>query len=70
MEEEIETIEGQKITKIYTFGSMHDHNCIGLEDDEGNKYRMRVTEFLKLMNGLVFIKLPKAVHTYLEILEW
>lgn len=60
-------LQGQKINGIRTLKSWHDHDSIELWDDEGHTYRMKVSEFLKIINDLEFTTEKKRVHTYLEI---
>ena len=60
-------MNGQKIVRLHTLGSMYDNGCIGAVDDEGNHYRIPVGEFLKVINDVEFQETEKRVHTYLSI---
>lgn len=56
---------------INTLKSMYDSNCVDIYTKDGQKFRINVTEFIKLLNEtkreLVFEK--KIKHTYITLGE-
>lgn len=64
-------LDGSKIVKLYTIGSMYNGNCIVAEDDKGNQYKIHMDELIKLMNSNVKFKaVEKKVHSYLTIISY
>ena len=60
-------IEGQQIVELRTISSMYNNNCIEAIDDNGDWYKIKVTELIKLINGNTFVKVKKIKHTYLVL---
>ena len=64
-----EVVEGQNIVSIWTLGSGYDNNSVAVRDDKDNIYRIKVPQFLKIINGVKFSKVKKRINTYLEVVE-
>ncbi len=67
-----DTITGQELSKPQTRETQYDNQCIVFYDGEENRYLMKVTEILAFdtdFNGLVFKKVKKIKHTYLEVVQ-
>jgi len=62
-----EFLNGQKIVSLNISGGLYTNNLIDVVDDEGNKYKLDVGEFTKILNDLEFSKEKKRVHTYLTL---
>ena len=62
-------ITGQNITRVYTFKSMYDNDCIGVTLDDGTECRINVNEIKKMSNDFIFTSKKKRKHTYLEVDE-
>ena len=62
-------IDGQEIVRFWTMGSRYDNNSVCCLMDNDEIYRIKVTEFLKIVNGVKFKAKKKKVHTYLEVVE-
>lgn len=60
-------LKGQKIVRITTINSMYAQGHIELEDDQKNIYRMKVAEFLKIINDLTFSVSMKRKYNHLAI---
>lgn len=60
-------IDGQNIVRIKAMNTMYHQDSVIAYDDKDNEYRIKVAEFLKLINGVKFTVVKKRVHTYLEI---
>lgn len=60
-------IEGQQIVELRTISSMYANNCISAIDDNGDWYKIKVNELIKLVNGNTFVKVKKIKHTYLVL---
>ena len=64
-----ETIDGQEIVNLRAIGSCYHNESIIAFGDDDKAYRIKISEFLKIINGVKFKKVKKKVHTYLEIDE-
>jgi len=67
----MKTIKGQKITELRAI-QRYNNNCIGVFDDSGNYFLMKVTEIMKFdtdFNDVTFKLVKKKVHTYLEVVQ-
>lgn len=60
-------LDGKEIVKLWTLKSYYDNNSVVAITAEDEMYRIKIEEFLKILNGLKFKKVKKRVHTYLEI---
>ena len=62
-------IKGDSIISFRTLKTIYDGDCIEVRDDLKNEYRIKVSEFLKIVNELRFRVVWKRVHAYLGIIE-
>ena len=59
-------IDGQQIENIWTLKSGYDNDSV--EVKVGKKFfRIKVAEFLKIINGVEFAERKAKVHIYLEV---
>ena len=66
----IKQINGTQIKEFSTINSMYANGCINAWSN-GKMYKINVKELIKLINGVVFNKMKKTIHTYLEVNdEW
>ena len=59
----------EKFERIRTLGSMYDMNSVEVTDKEGNHFRIKVDEFLKLLNNpkVTVTEEKSRKHTYLKL---
>lgn len=60
-------LNGIKVSRIFTFKSWHDNDFIGIEDENKQTYRIKVTEFAQLLSHLEFFVTRARIHQYLTI---
>ena len=64
-----EIIEGQAITDIHTIGSMYANGHLIVLVNGSSKYRIHVSEILKMVNEFRFTTEQKRKYIHLHVLQ-
>ena len=62
-------LEGTKLVSANTLKSWWDNDCIEVVDKNGNEYRIKAKELLKLLKKAEFVQHKKVKHIHLEVIE-